>query len=208
MSSILYPCQTFASNPNNRRRRGNGDLPQAESAPTTWSRQVCVKDRRREPGEKWVTLRKPERPDSWHHPRNGGNSIRWVTIQRMVLKHPQRYSAGKPFLRDKLPDEGTEGLHLWQLHHNHVPWLVPEGNGSRGNKERTFRFLLIQRLPLARGRGCAGGLGLALRSRRPSEDIAFQRRHQHCHRLWDAELGRPGAAGGSNDKRTANEKPR
>jgi hypothetical protein len=27
------------------------------------TRQVCVKDRRREPGEKWVTLRKPERHD-------------------------------------------------------------------------------------------------------------------------------------------------
>jgi hypothetical protein len=52
MSSILYPCKTFASNPNNRKRRVNGDLPQAESAPSTWSRQVCVKDRRREPGEK------------------------------------------------------------------------------------------------------------------------------------------------------------
>jgi hypothetical protein len=35
MSSILYPCQIFVSNPNNRRRRGNGDLPQAKSALST-----------------------------------------------------------------------------------------------------------------------------------------------------------------------------
>jgi hypothetical protein len=87
------PMSDFCIESQQLREEGNGDLPQAESTPSTWSRQVFVKDRRREPGEKgrpWgiqggMTFTEGGwGPDThaWHRPRNGDYSIRsagWPT---------------------------------------------------------------------------------------------------------------------------------
>jgi hypothetical protein len=74
MSSILDPCQTFASNPNNRRRRGNGDLPQAERGP---GRSVSRTDGGNQ--EKGETLKSLERRDLHR---------RWVRAEGLPHSRP------------------------------------------------------------------------------------------------------------------------
>jgi hypothetical protein len=122
MSSILYPCQTFARIPTTE---GGGET-------VTYPKQRVLhpcdpgKDRHREPGEKgtpwgiWNSVTfteggwglKPSRP-STHTPRNSDYSIRRATNQRVVqwknhsdVRRGNPHEGGEPGSRQK--GEGSQ----------------------------------------------------------------------------------------------------